>query len=160
VLLLADTHSHVLGVKAHLDHLLVWCLILAGAHCVRHHLPIALLRCLLAVFESSNVNKVLKGFQSCRHQYQQQHAPQAAGLGMASTRCLIALLLCSVATAAVAQVVNTNRCREDACMASSPEPDDTTKAVSGYYEPLGQAPIAVAHALQLPCGNKFLVMVG
>ncbi|WIA15217.1 hypothetical protein OEZ85_001895 [Tetradesmus obliquus] len=43
-------------------------------------------------------------------------------------------------------------------MASYPVPDDAAKAVSGYYEPLGQAPVAVAHALQLPCGNKFLVM--
>jgi hypothetical protein len=79
---------------------------------------------------------------------------------MASTRCLSVLLLSLFASAAVAQVVSTIKCAEDACMASYPAPDDKTKAVSGYYEPLGQAPIAVAHALQLPCGNKFLVMVG
>jgi hypothetical protein len=79
---------------------------------------------------------------------------------MASTRCLVVLLIGLSASAAVGQVVSTNKCREHACMASYPEPDDKTKAVGGYYEPLGQAPIAVAHALQLPCGNKFLVMVG
>jgi hypothetical protein len=70
------------------------------------------------------------------------------------------LLLSLSASAAVAQVVSTIKCGEDACMASYPAPNDQTKAISGYYEPLGQAPIAVAHALQLPCGNKFLVMVG
>jgi len=79
---------------------------------------------------------------------------------MAPTRCLTGLLLSLLASAAAAQVVSSIKCREDACMASYPVPDDAAKAVSGYYEPLGQAPIAVAHALQLPCGNKFLVMVG
>ncbi|KAF6264122.1 hypothetical protein COO60DRAFT_220181 [Scenedesmus sp. NREL 46B-D3] len=77
---------------------------------------------------------------------------------MASTRCLLMLLLGHSASAAVAQIVKTTRCHDDACLASIPVPDDEAKAVSGYYEPLGQAPVAVAHALQLPCGNKFLVM--
>lgn len=37
--------------------------------------------------------------------------------------------------------------------------NEEDKTSSGFYEPFGQAPIAVAHSLQLPCGNKFLMMV-
>lgn len=36
---------------------------------------------------------------------------------------------------------------------------DAALATSGKYELLGQAPIAAAHQLQLPCGsNQFLLM--
>lgn len=77
-------------------------------------------------------------------------------------KCLALFLLYSVLSYTVAAigdgaVVKTNKC--NVCMASYPEPDIAAKAVSGWYEPLGQGPIAVAHALQLPCGNKFLMIV-
>jgi hypothetical protein len=68
---------------------------------------------------------------------------------------LAALSLLSTAAQA-ATVARTNRDAES--MPSVPVPEEQ-KPKSGYYEPMGQAPIAVAHSLQLPCGNRFLMMV-
>ena len=68
------------------------------------------------------------------------------------------LLLLAAATAAHAVTISTtNKGADD--MPWAPFSEDQ-KSKSGYYEPIGQAPIAVAHGLQLPCGNKFLMMVG
>lgn len=67
----------------------------------------------------------------------------------------LAFLLVVLGARAVT-VTRTNKDAEN--MPEVPIKDDQ-KHKSGYYEPLGQAPIAVAHSLQLPCGNKFLMMV-
>lgn len=72
----------------------------------------------------------------------------------AHARCLLPLLV-AAAVAQAATVVKTNK--EGDSMPWAKISDDRSK--SGYYEPFGQAPIAVAHSLQLPCGNKFLMMV-
>lgn len=68
-------------------------------------------------------------------------------------------LLLLLAGAAVAHAVAISKTNKDAeNMPWAPMKEDQ-KSKSGYYEPIGQAPIAVAHSLQLPCGNKFLMMV-
>jgi hypothetical protein len=74
----------------------------------------------------------------------------------AVARCLL-LLLAGVAVAQAATVVKTNRNGDEDMPAVPVNEED--KPTSGFYEPFGQAPIAVAHSLQLPCGNKFLMMV-
>lgn len=70
-------------------------------------------------------------------------------------RCLL-LLLVGAAVANAVAIVKTNK--EGESIPSVPVSEDQ-KPKGGYYEPVGQAPIAVAHTLQLPCGNKFLSMV-
>lgn len=74
----------------------------------------------------------------------------------AAARCVL-LMLAGAAVAEAATVVNTNRNGDEDMPAVPVNEED--KHVSGFYEPFGQAPIAVAHSLQLPCGNKFLMMV-
>lgn len=70
---------------------------------------------------------------------------------------LLATVMAVLAPAAVAvTVARTNKGPDN--MPFVPVPV-AKRAVSGYYEPLGQAPIATAHSLQLPCGNRFLMMV-
>jgi hypothetical protein len=67
------------------------------------------------------------------------------------------MLLLGAAVANAVTVTKTNRDGDDNMPAVPINEEDKPK--SGFYEPFGQAPIAVAHSLQLPCGNKFLMMV-
>lgn len=67
------------------------------------------------------------------------------------------LLLLGAAVASAVTITKTNRDGDDNMPAVPVNEEDKPK--SGFYEPFGQAPIAVAHSLQLPCGNKFLMMV-
>lgn len=69
---------------------------------------------------------------------------------------VLLVLLVGAAAANAGTVSKTNRDPDNlpwARMVDGQKPKD------GFYEPWGQAPIAVAHTLQLPCGNKFLMMV-
>lgn len=69
--------------------------------------------------------------------------------------CLL-LLLAGAAVANAVAISKTNKDAEN--MPWGPPVIEAQKSKSGFYEPIGQAPIAVAHSLQLPCGNKFLMM--
>ncbi|KAF8060590.1 NLE1 [Scenedesmus sp. PABB004] len=79
----------------------------------------------------------------------------AAGRGTPAAALLL-VLVALAASPGRAQVTYTSL--DPASCPAYPEPSLAQKAVSGFYEPIGQGPIAVAHALQLPCGNKFLMI--
>lgn len=73
-----------------------------------------------------------------------------------SINCALLLLIWALAAANAVSISRTNK---DADNMPAVPVLEGQKAKSGFYEPLGQAPIAVAHGLQLPCGNNFLMMV-
>lgn len=77
---------------------------------------------------------------------------------MKQRACARSLLLLLVGAAVAHAVTITKTNRDDESMPAVPV-NEEDKPKGGFYEPFGQAPIAVAHSLQLPCGNKFLMMV-
>lgn len=87
-----------------------------------------------------------------------QFAYRTTMKGRAGAQCLLTLLAVGLAIIAANAVTirQTNKDRQNMPMVPVKEAD---KPISGFYEPIGQAPIAVAHSMQLPCGNKFLMMV-